>query len=202
MGLGEKVLLLDTSTELVILGLFTNQGKLIATSSFAHGNNLSKTLLPSMQSLLKERGLTPKDLSKIACGIGPGSYTGTRVGVAVAKSLAFALQIPIQGFCSLLAFIPRSVSREFSFLVPSRSGKVFVLQGSCHGEKLSVKPHFFAIPSDLDSLIQNTTCITANKEAFPFFCLQEELNLPLLISFLLEAPFADEDPELLYLPSA
>lgn len=64
------------------------------------GNNqLSKILLPSLETLLKEEKFS---LEYIAVGTGPGSFTGTRVGVTVAQTLSFALKIPLVGFPSRL----------------------------------------------------------------------------------------------------
>ena len=55
----------------------------------------AKTLAPAIQKLLAQDGLTPKDLHAIAVVQGPGSFTGLRVGIATAKVMAYALQIPI-----------------------------------------------------------------------------------------------------------
>jgi len=198
--MAELCILLDTSTDLLVLGLFTRQGEIVASNVLSHANNLSKTLLPSLQVLVETQGCTPRDLCSIAVGIGPGSYTGTRVGVAVAKSLAFALQIPLQGFPSQLAFIPPSVKGEFSFLVPARSGNVFVLQGSLFDKKLRVHPHFFTTPEDLTSRIGDTICISNAPNDLPIPCLLSQLNLEALVSFLFANPSSDsEDLELLYL---
>jgi tRNA threonylcarbamoyladenosine biosynthesis protein TsaB len=55
----------------------------------------AKTLAPAIQKLLAQDGLAPKDLHAIAVVQGPGSFTGLRVGIATAKVMAYALQIPI-----------------------------------------------------------------------------------------------------------
>ena len=55
----------------------------------------AKTLAPAIQKLLAQDGLSPKDLHAIAVVQGPGSFTGLRVGIATAKVMAYALQIPI-----------------------------------------------------------------------------------------------------------
>lgn len=191
-------LLLDTSTDLLVLGLFTDTGKLLGMHRSVHENNLSKTLLPGIDSLLKEQGLAVKDLSRIVFGIGPGSYTGTRVGAAVAKSLGFALQISVQGFASPLAFIPKEIDGAFSFLIPTRAGPVFVLQGSCALDGLKINSPYFSTSADLALHIKNRVCISSQPKEFSFSCLAPELNLGLLIPFLISNDLP-EDPELLYL---
>jgi tRNA threonylcarbamoyladenosine biosynthesis protein TsaB len=90
-------LLIDTSQEVTLLALLKEE-KIIFWHTPVHGKELSKYLLPALQECIPL-----KDLDYIAVGSGPGSYTGTRIGVAVAKSLAFAIQIPLLDFSSPLA---------------------------------------------------------------------------------------------------
>lgn len=59
--------------------------------------NSSQILLPLIDSLLKESGLTINDITEIKVHTGPGSYTGLRVGVSVAKALGRLLGIPVNG---------------------------------------------------------------------------------------------------------
>lgn len=96
-------LIIDTSTERCILALVEGD-RILSQRTFAHENTLSRTLLPSIQECLREQEKTMSALNLIAVGTGPGSYTGTRVGVAVAKSLAFGLNILVIPFCSSLIF--------------------------------------------------------------------------------------------------
>ncbi|MDR1608588.1 MAG: tRNA (adenosine(37)-N6)-threonylcarbamoyltransferase complex dimerization subunit type 1 TsaB [Deltaproteobacteria bacterium] len=60
-----------------------------------------QTLAPLVDEALKNQGLKPSDLGLLAVGCGPGSFTGLRVGLALAKGLAFASQSPVAGFSSL-----------------------------------------------------------------------------------------------------
>lgn len=55
----------------------------------------SQTLLPSIQKLLKDASCKPTDLTGITVKVGPGSYTGLRVGVAVAQALGYILNVPV-----------------------------------------------------------------------------------------------------------
>lgn len=96
-----SALIIDTSTDAIHLGL-CEQGTLLAWTTYPHNNQLSKFLLTSILALLQEQGLTLRDLVYIAVGIGPGSFTGTRIGAIVCKSLSFSLDIPHVGFSSTL----------------------------------------------------------------------------------------------------
>lgn len=86
-------LLIDTSSDTAFLGLIKN-GIVIDQKTIPEVRQLSKFLLPSIKALWQD------GFDYIALGIGPGSYTGTRVGAAIAKTLSFALDIPAVGFSS------------------------------------------------------------------------------------------------------
>lgn len=78
-------------------------GGLRAELCFAHGMELSRFLLPHVQELLRVAGAALGDLEGIAVGLGPGSFTGLRIGVTAAKSLAFGLGLPAVGVGTLEA---------------------------------------------------------------------------------------------------
>jgi len=77
----------------------------------------ARDLLVLAECLLRECGLTVKDIASVAVGVGPGSYTGMRVGIAAAKALAWARGMPLVGVSSL-ATLARNAPTEASFVVP------------------------------------------------------------------------------------
>ena len=93
-----KALLIDTSGSQSYLALSEN-GLVIAQTMISDSRQLSKFLLPSIAELLQGR-----TLDYISIGVGPGSFTGTRIGAAVAKTLAYAKGIPLVVFSS--TFLP------------------------------------------------------------------------------------------------
>ena len=105
---------------------------------FLHENRLSQSLLPRIHELLHRAPFSLNEIERIAVGVGPGSYTGTRIGVAVAKSLSYGLQIPIRGFCSLTAFLPSSSGRLAS-LLPAKSGHFFLLAATREKNNLHIE---------------------------------------------------------------
>lgn len=89
-------LIIDTSSSQAFLAISEN-GVVKKKHIIQDGKQLSKSLLPQIQLLLDT-----ETLDYIALGIGPGSFTGTRIGAIVAKTLRFALNIPIFTFSSTL----------------------------------------------------------------------------------------------------
>jgi tRNA threonylcarbamoyladenosine biosynthesis protein TsaB len=69
----------------------------------------SQRMMTGLRDLLRDLGLSPHDLAAVAVSIGPGSFTGVRVGLAAAKTLAHSLRIPILGVPTLEAFALRAV---------------------------------------------------------------------------------------------
>lgn len=108
-------LILETSSEKGCLVLAKNREP-IAFKPLPGGPELSKSLAIEVKNFLN--GQIP-DL--IAVGTGPGSYTGIRVGAALAKALSYGWKVPLIGFCSLKAFGPGPV------LVDARMGGFYAL---------------------------------------------------------------------------
>ena len=95
-----RVLALDTATDACTLAL-CGEGDLRARHErLARAHN--RHILGMLTDILAERSLASA-VDVIACGVGPGSFTGLRVAVSVAQGLAWARDIPIHGFCSLSA---------------------------------------------------------------------------------------------------
>src|SRR5262245_12524870 len=95
-----NLLALDTSTHNAALIVLRADGRTFAFVGDAaerHGRGL----VPRIQELLRDSGLVPRDLDAIGVGLGPGSYTGVRVGLTTAKTLAYALGKPLVGLDSL-----------------------------------------------------------------------------------------------------
>lgn len=76
---------------------------------------------------------------QIAVGIGPGSYTGMRVGGALAKALAFGWKVPLLGFESLLAFFPEAKEDSFAVVFDAKSGGVYLLEEKGPSQKVAVE---------------------------------------------------------------
>ena len=91
-----NTLILDTSdNKEITVGLIINGEKDIQVKKIT--SNKTQIILPMIDEILKKHSLKPEDLSKIEINTGPGSFTGLRVGIAIANALSFVLKIPING---------------------------------------------------------------------------------------------------------
>lgn len=98
-----NVLAIDTSNELLGIAL-QRDGQLIAEKMTNIKKDHSSRLMPAIVSLMEQVDLKPEQLDKIVVAQGPGSYTGVRIGVTTAKTMAWSLDIPIvtvSSLCSL-----------------------------------------------------------------------------------------------------
>jgi tRNA threonylcarbamoyladenosine biosynthesis protein TsaB len=93
------MLAVDTSTSQAGLALY--DGRVQAEMLWSAGRNHARQLMPAIEETLGRLGLRPSDLGAIAAARGPGSFTGLRVGLAVARGLQFALGVPLYGVGSL-----------------------------------------------------------------------------------------------------
>ncbi len=95
-----KILCINTSSKLCGVGIFENE-KLIDKIELNNGLTHSETLMPILKQILEKNSLVLKDFDLIAVDIGPGSFTGIRIGVATAKAFSDSLTIPCVGIDSL-----------------------------------------------------------------------------------------------------
>jgi tRNA threonylcarbamoyladenosine biosynthesis protein TsaB len=113
-------------------------------------------LLPTIELALKSTDLQIRNLNLIAVGNGPGSYTGTRVGVAAAKSFAYAAKLPLVGVSSLTSFVP-DADTAFAAIIDAKIGGAYTLLGKCHNNSITYQtfPQLHPL-SDLGALLQHS----------------------------------------------
>lgn len=89
-------LMLDTAdNKKITVGLIIDDQKYIQTKRIT--SNKTQIILPMIDKILKKHSLKSEDLSGIQVNAGPGSFTGLRVGIAIANALSFVLKIPVNG---------------------------------------------------------------------------------------------------------
>jgi len=104
-----RLLALDTATEACSVALLTEEGML--SDSLEMGRGHAQEILRMVDRILAQGGTTLAGLSGIAAGIGPGSFTGVRVSVAVAQGLAFGADLPVVPVTSLEALAMQAIGR-------------------------------------------------------------------------------------------
>lgn len=116
---------IETSTPHTSVAIGGEQG-IVAQMSIA-GRARQEAAAPALEQLLRWSGTDLAHVGGVAVGIGPGLFTGLRVGVATAKTLAQVLAVPIVGLTSLdvLAFAVRHTPRRICAVIDGRRGEVF-----------------------------------------------------------------------------
>ena len=119
-----KVLAFDTSSKALSLAILEDK-QVLAETTINIKKNHSITLMPAIDFLMASVDWTPKDLDRIVVAEGPGSYTGLRIAVATAKTLAHTLNIELVGMSSLLALVPYQQEGLFVPLMDARRNNVY-----------------------------------------------------------------------------
>ena len=97
------ILLSLDSTEITASAAVTDGRRLVAQTVVRSGHTHSETLLPAISFIMKSAALSFEELNGFACSVGPGSFTGVRIGVATIKGLAFGRGKPCIGVSALEA---------------------------------------------------------------------------------------------------
>ena len=120
------ILAIESSTPVSSVAIGSEQG-IVASATLARGKGHAEFLVPAIRYISEEADVAMRRLAGVAVGLGPGLFTGMRVGVATAKSIAQALRIPIIGMPSLdlLAYGVRYSPRLICAAVDARRGEVF-----------------------------------------------------------------------------
>ena len=121
-----KILYIDTTTSYLYTGLVVDK-KLVSEVKKDLGKDLSSYTLKEIDTMLKQNHLEPNDIDKIIVVNGPGSFTGIRVGVTIAKTYAYSLKKEIVTISSLEAMAISSKEDDIIKvpLIDARRGYVY-----------------------------------------------------------------------------
>lgn len=95
------ILAIDTSTDMASIAVYKPAQGVLVEQSWLCGREQTTQLLPNIQRAMSLVGVTVRDLTGIAVATGPGSFSGVRIGLSTAKTLAYSLQIPLWGVPAL-----------------------------------------------------------------------------------------------------
>lgn len=122
-----NVLAIDTSSKLLRLALQFGGDRLVKSEEDA-GQSHGQLLIRKIENLLESSGLTPADLEALVVAVGPGSFTGLRIGIAVAKGMAVVRDLPVVGV-SLLDIAGAKLSKigdDLHLLIPFKRDEFFL----------------------------------------------------------------------------
>jgi tRNA threonylcarbamoyladenosine biosynthesis protein TsaB len=138
------VLGFDTATPAVSVAL--HDGSRVVSEAFAlDARRHSELLTPMIAKVLADAGASRADLTAVAVGVGPGPYTGLRVGVVTARVLGAVLGLPVHGVCSLdviawaawaASAAPAPAGAEFLVATDARRGEVYWARYDAAGGRL------------------------------------------------------------------
>tara|TARA_B110000902_G_scaffold228659_1_gene268895 strand:+ start:2056 stop:2739 length:684 start_codon:yes stop_codon:yes gene_type:complete len=173
------ILHLDTTTKKCSVALAQNGELMIQkellTEEFSH----SEQLHPFIEEVLKESGLKASSLSAIAISKGPGSYTGLRIGVAAAKGLCFALDLPLIALNTLEIMVQPHEVFQYSFIIPMLDARrMEVYTAIFDGTRKWIQETTAEVltKETFSSIVRKEPCLIIGDGAIKFKTLQPKLN--------------------------
>ena len=127
-------LLLDSSNKFLSVGL-SKDGKVVDKTCYEAWQRQSEMMVTEIDNILKRNKIQKEDLDAVVVGVGPGSYTGVRIGVTIAKTIAYALKIKLYAKSSLSLLKHRDLPTICVF--NARSGRSYF--GVYEGQKVLEK---------------------------------------------------------------
>jgi tRNA threonylcarbamoyladenosine biosynthesis protein TsaB len=147
------ILGIESATNQVGCALAGHEG-VLASAHSTRARHHAESLAPAIDFVCRSAGVELREVSAVAVDVGPGLFTGLRVGIAAAKAVAFALRVPMIGVSSLdlLAFPVRYSSRRIVAVIDARRGEVFyAFYRQVHGGVQRLSDPAVATPDELQS---------------------------------------------------
>jgi tRNA threonylcarbamoyladenosine biosynthesis protein TsaB len=173
-----NILCVDTSTEacsVAVLKQAVNEHVIFDSFMFAPREHTTK-ILPTVESILTEAGLSVNDLDIIAYGRGPGSFTGVRIGISIAQGLAFGIEKPMVGVSTLQAMAQQAhktnqVSDVYA-AIDARMGEVYFAHYQLVDDLMTLVEEEIVIkPGDLLALeltvVEHSGLVGSGWKAYP-----------------------------------
>jgi tRNA threonylcarbamoyladenosine biosynthesis protein TsaB len=131
-----RILAIETATQQVGCA-FAIDGEVVARHEVIGARRHAEQLVPAIAFLANQTGIELRSLSAIAVDVGPGLFTGMRVGIATAKAIGSALNLPLVPICSLdvLAHPLRGQSRTIATVIDARRGEVYMALHTPQGNR-------------------------------------------------------------------
>lgn len=162
------ILALDTST-LVSSVALAERGLLLAELTLQTNKMHSERLMPHIADLIEKANKKKTDIQAVAASIGPGSFTGLRIGLATAKALAYALKLPIIGVPTMAALAYNCFAPAATIvpILDAQKGNIYYALYNWHKNKLveTAAPEVESAQSVFDKLAQSEVPVVVVGEA-------------------------------------
>ena len=174
-----NILSVNTSTRQYSLAVMTDE-ILLGEYVLPPGSSHFGDLMPALHELLSKVGLGAQELEGLVVALGPGSFTGIRIGLSVIKGLSQCLNIPAVGvptLCAMASQLPY-LREDICPLVTSRKGEVFtaLFRWSSKGRLSRIKQDVCVRMSGLRSIVKNKTIFIGNDLADQGPTLKQQLG--------------------------
>jgi tRNA threonylcarbamoyl adenosine modification protein YeaZ len=196
------LLAFDTATPAVTVALYDGE-RVVAERTTVDAMRHGELLAPSIAGVLDDAGLIRQDLTAVAVGVGPGPFTGLRVGLMTARTLAAVLEIPVYGVCTLDVLAVEAVDSgivqgPFHVATDARRKEVYFASYDADGGRLSgpevLKP---AVVATDDAVVGRGAMLY--PDSFPDGRLPENPSAAVLARVVAEERAELYDPEPMYL---
>ena len=144
------LLAFDTATPAVTVALHDGE-RVVASHLTVDARRHGELLAPGITAVLDQAWVTRQDVTAIAVGVGPGPFTGLRVGLVTARTLALALDVPVYGVCTLDVLAARAVDEglEVPFLVATDARRKEVYWAAYDGQGVRLDGPHVSRPADV-----------------------------------------------------
>ena len=168
-----RVLYIDTSSDYLYSGIVVDD-KLVSEVKEKYEKDLSKEALPRIIELFDKANITPKDIDKIIVVNGPGSFTGIRIGITIAKTIAWALNINITHISGLTAMAISCNTNTYKMpLIDARRGYVYGAIYDKDNNKVIEDSHIYlqdlldkSKDLDIEVITNNDLNVSIKKESY------------------------------------
>ena len=140
---------------------FIRDGRLVAEVTLAGNETHSRRLMLTTRWLMQRLGVGWSDLDLLAVSLGPGSFTGLRIGIATAKGLAFALGLPLFGVSTLDALASHVFPGKGDLVCPLLDARKSQVYMACYqyggpGEIERISPYRVIFPEELNAFLPDS----------------------------------------------
>ncbi|MFI1255836.1 tRNA (adenosine(37)-N6)-threonylcarbamoyltransferase complex dimerization subunit type 1 TsaB [Streptomyces netropsis] len=173
------LLALDTATPAVTVALHDGD-TVVAESSQVDARRHGELLLPAVDRVLGEAGRKLDAVTGIVVGVGPGPYTGLRVGIVTAATFAAALSVPVHSLCSLdgIAYAAGQAGLEGEFVVATDARRKEVYWARYADARTRVTEPAVDRPADLTEPLAGLTAVGAGAVLYPDAFSDVRADLP------------------------